>query len=269
MIRRSFLALVAGLLITGLAHAEEKKGVTIRWHGQSFFDITTSKGTKIVFDPHLIGDFGDNSGVKADLVLISHLHEDHTQLEAIANAFDRQKANRPKIIYGLKDEKGDGKRVDWNAVDETFKDVHIRSVGVYHDGQNGTQRGKNTVFILEVDGLTIVHLGDLGHELTDKQIKKIGKVDVLMIPIGGVYALNGSEAQKVVAQLKPRQYILPMHYGTKAYKVLLPADEFLEDQDPKFVQYSKTNTLTVTPDFKTPVPVIMMLYWNNEGDKKP
>src|SRR5438105_11530675 len=94
----------------------------------------------------------------------------------------------------------------------------------------GLQRGKNTVFIIEVDGWKIVHLGDLGHLLTPKQIKAIGPVDVLMIPVGGVYTINGSEAKEVIAQLKPRQYIIPMHYAVKGFDELLPADEFLEDQ---------------------------------------
>src|SRR5205814_3222627 len=128
----------------------------------------------------------------ADLVLISHLHNDHNQLGAVQ---DQAKA---KIIYGLK---GGARKTDWNLIDETFRDVHLRTVGVYHDNAEGMERGKNTVFVIEVDGLRIVHLGDLGHLLTPRQIKAIGPVDVLMIPVGGVYTINGSEAQKVVERL--------------------------------------------------------------------
>src|SRR5947207_14950640 len=99
-------------------------------------------------------------------------------------------------------------------IDEKFRDVRIRTVGVYHDSTQGMERGKCAVFILEMDGLRFVHLSDLGHPLSAEQVKKIGPVDVLMIPVGGVYTLNGSEAREVVNQLKPRQYIIPMHYGT-------------------------------------------------------
>src|SRR5262249_50801014 len=148
-------------------------------------------------------------------------HNDHTQVGIIENA------REAKIINGLKAE---GKRLDWNLIDEKFKDVRVRTVGVFHDTTFGTERGKVAVFVIEVDGLRIVHLGDLGHLLNEEQIKRIGPVDVLMIPVGGVYTINGSEAREVVKQLKPRKYILPMHYGTAVYNDLLPADEFLDEQ---------------------------------------
>src|SRR5207245_10783340 len=139
--------------------------------------------------------------------------------------------------------------------------VHVRAVGVYHDNVEGMERGKNTIFMLEVDGLRIVHLGDLGHVLSDKEIKKIGPVDVLMIPVGGVYTINGTEAKQVVGQLKPKQYILPMHYGTKAFMDLLPPDEFLEDQ--KNVKKYPTNQITVEAGAKVAEPIIALLDWKN------
>jgi L-ascorbate metabolism protein UlaG (beta-lactamase superfamily) len=112
---------------------------------------------------------------------------------------------------------------------------------------------------VEVDGLRIVHLGDLGHLLSDKMVKEIGDVDVLMIPVGGIYTINGSEAKKVVAQLKPRQYILPMHYGTKVFDDVLPPDEFLDEQ--KNFKKLPTNTLEIKTDFKPAEPVIVLLDW--------
>jgi L-ascorbate metabolism protein UlaG (beta-lactamase superfamily) len=69
----------------------------------------------------------------------------------------------------------------------------------YHDAAEGLTRGKNTIFIVEMDGWRFCHLGDLGHDLTPAQLKKIGEVDVLMVPVGGIYTLNGSEAKRVVA----------------------------------------------------------------------
>jgi L-ascorbate metabolism protein UlaG (beta-lactamase superfamily) len=110
------------------------------------------------------------------------------------------------------------------------------------------QRGKNTIFIIEMDGLRIAHLGDLGHKLTASMRKKLGKVDVLMIPVGGSYTLNGAEAKEVVAQIEPTRYIVPMHYGTKAYRHLLGPDEFLDEQDEKLIKRFKTNELVIDAD---------------------
>ena len=244
--------LLAGLLVAGTAAAANSPGkVTIRWHGQSFFEIKSSKGTRIVIDPHAIEAYGRQT-VSADLVLISHFHTDHTQVGVVQNQA------QAKILYGLKSV---GRRTEWNPIDETFRDVHVRTVGVYHDNVEGMERGKNAIFIIEVDGLRIVHLGDLGHLLSDQDIKKIGPVDVLMIPVGGVYTINGAEAKKVVAELKPKRYILPMHYGTKVFTDLLPPDEFLEDQ--KNVKRYPTSQLTVEATGKPAEPIIALLDWKN------
>ena len=250
---RSLAALAAALLFTGtLSPADTPRKVTIRWHGQSFFEIESSKGTRIAIDPHAIEAYGPTS-VSADVVLISHEHNDHNQVGVIRNL------NRARVIHGLRE--GVAKKTDWNSIDETIRDVHIRSVAVYHDAAEGKERGKNTIFILDVDGLHIAHLGDLGHILSQGAVKKIGPVDVLMFPVGGVYTINGSEAKQVVAQLKPRQYILPMHYGTKAFSEVLPPDEFLEDE--KNVKKYPGNKLIVKSDFKPAEPVIVLLDWKN------
>ena len=248
---RRLTPLLLALLMAAPAGAAGPKKVILRWHGQSFFDLETSRGTRIAFDPHAIENYGRIT-VKADLVLVSHLHSDHTQVDVIEN-------KDKKVINGLK---GNGKKIDWNPVDEPFRDAHVRTVGVYHDNAQGMERGKNAVFIVEVDGLRIVHLGDLGHLLTEEQVKAIGPVDVLMVPVGGVYTLNGSEAKQVVEQLKPRQYVIPMHYGTKVYDELLPADEFLEDQPKDDVKrYELTNKLVIESDFKPRRPIIAVPNW--------
>jgi L-ascorbate metabolism protein UlaG (beta-lactamase superfamily) len=227
----------------------KKKLPVLRWYGQSFFQFETSKGTRIVFDPHAIEAYG-RPMVSADLVLISHRHNDHTQVDVLENA------GKFKVIQGLVEK---GKKLDWNLIDEKFKDVQIRTVGVYHDEMEGMERGKNTVFILEFDGLRFVFLGDLGHTLKDQQIKAIGTPDVLLIPVGGIYTLNGADAKKVVEQLKPKKYIVPMHYGTKVFDDLLPADEFLDEQ--KNVKTYDGNRLELDVDFKPATPQIAMLNW--------
>jgi L-ascorbate metabolism protein UlaG (beta-lactamase superfamily) len=238
------------LYMTGFLIGQEQKDVTIRWHGHSFFEIKTPKGTVIAIDPHAIEAYGPTA-VSADLVLVSHEHDDHNQTGVIRNQ------STAKIIHGLR---WSGKKLDWNAVDEQFRDVHVRSVGVYHDTSEGAERGKNSIFIIETAGLRIVHLGDLGHLLSDKEIKSIGTVDILMIPVGGVYTINGAEARKVVEQLRPRQYILPMHYGTIVYDEVLPPDEFLEGF--VSVRRSTSNQLTTNSDFKPSQPIVLLLNWH-------
>jgi L-ascorbate metabolism protein UlaG (beta-lactamase superfamily) len=266
MLHRAALGLV---LLTGLVAASvrtesgEKKWspIKVTWYGQSFFVIESSKGFRVALDPHLIPEFGRPEGIKADLVLMSHNHNDHTMIEAL----DNHKDKNLRVIRGLK---GVGLRADWNQVDETVGPVHIGSVGLYHDNMEGLQAGKNTAFILEMDGWRICHLGDLGHLLTPAQVRQIGEVDVLMIPIGGVYTINGSEAKKVVAQLKPREYILPMHYGTRNFEDLLPATEFLEGQDRAKVAESDDNRLTLNRDPSRPRPLIVTLTYPVEGKRK-
>jgi L-ascorbate metabolism protein UlaG (beta-lactamase superfamily) len=249
---RFLYSLAIGLTLASAVEAADSKKVTLKWHGQSFFEIISSQGTRIVTDPHAIDVYG-RIIVRADLVLISHFHNDHTQVDVVEN---RDKA---KILFGLK---GSGKKEDWNPIDESFRDVHVQSVGVYHDEVEGMERGKNTVFIIEVDGMRIVHLGDLGHLLKPAQLKRIGPVDVLLIPVGGVYTINGSEAKKVVEQLKPRKYIVPMHYGTKEYDELLPVDEFLEDFTKANIRIKEgTNQLVIDSDFKPAEPIVVVLNW--------
>ena len=127
-------------------------------------------------------------------------------------------------------------------------------------------RGLNGIWVIEMDGLHIVHLGDLGHILSDEQVKQIGPVDVLMIPVGGVYTLNGSDAKKVIAQLKPRRYIIPMHYGTRVFDDLLPLDEFLDGQKPTLIKkFDATNELTIDPTAEPPrEPLIAILHWEKK-----
>ncbi len=120
--------------------------------------LETAAGTRIVMDPIPKGlGYELPSGLRADLITISHEHADHNNVALVAN--------KPRVIRGLtSDHKG------WARVDEKVKDVAIRTVGVYHDDKRGAERGLNTVFIFEVGGLRIAHLGDLGNTLTDEQL---------------------------------------------------------------------------------------------------
>ena len=254
--KKLIASFVALMLLASAAFSQEGKKVTIRWFGQSFFQIETTAGTKIVLDPHAIEQYPRNS-VQADLVLISHPHLDHSTLTPVEN---RDKA---KVLAGIK---VNGRRQEWNNIDEKFREVHVYSIGLYHDKESGMQRGRNTAFVIEFDGLRVCHLGDLGHELTDKQAQAIGHVDILMIPVGGIYTINGTEAKAVVAKLKPTRYILPMHYGTKVFEDLLGPDEFLDGLKNVDKQLN-TNELVIDPSQKPPEqPKVLLLSWKKGGD---
>jgi L-ascorbate metabolism protein UlaG (beta-lactamase superfamily) len=238
---------------------KEAKPLSISYHGNSFYILTTSKGTRIAFDPHMIADYGQPRGLEADVILISHNHNDHTRVDALENHM------KAKVIRGLK---SPSLKADWASVDETINDVKIKSVGVYHDDAEGLMRGKTAVFIVEADGWRFAHLGDLGHLLTPAQVKRIGPIDVLMIPVGGIYTINGSEANKVVAQIKPKEYVLPMHYGTDVFDATLPPDEFYEGQEKRKIAKSDHNVLIFNKDGTRPRPLTVQLHYAPKEEKK-
>jgi L-ascorbate metabolism protein UlaG (beta-lactamase superfamily) len=245
---------------------EDTKGkLVIRWHGQSFFEIISSQGTRIVLDPHAIEAYGKQS-VEADLVLMSHLHDDHTQTGVVKNLKEAKQFNGLKVV---------DKRQEWNLINEKFKDVHFYTVGTFHDAFFGMKRGLNSIIVIEVDGLRIAHLGDLGHKLNEKQLEKLGKVDILLIPVGGTYTLNGLDAREVIDQINPRRYVIPMHYGTDVYDDLLTLKQtgFLDELDEARIKRldkgeAKTNELVIDP--KEPAAKewsIIVLNWEGKGGR--
>jgi L-ascorbate metabolism protein UlaG (beta-lactamase superfamily) len=229
---RSFSLLAAAFVLffsAGLSRAADKP-LTLRWHGQSCFLLTSPGGAAILMDP-----FHKEAGypvpaLKVDAVTVSHEHFDHNNVEAAKPG--------AKIIPGLTES-------GFLQVNEQVGDVHIRSVATYHDSRQGMMRGKNTVFIFETAGLTVVHLGDLGHVLDEEQVKAIGKTDVLLIPVGGTYTIDAAEATRVMGQLKPKM-VIPMHYKTdKTVNLpLAPVDNFLQGK-PR-VERKKGNQLEIS-----------------------
>jgi L-ascorbate metabolism protein UlaG (beta-lactamase superfamily) len=221
----------------------------LTWLGQSAFVLETSTGTRIVMDPIPKGIGYDlPAGLKADAITISHEHADHNNVGLVVN--------KARVLRGLTaDKKG------WTKVDEKVKDVAIRNVGVYHDDQKGAARGLNSVFVFEVGGLRIAHLGDLGHLLTDEQLSAIGSVDIVMVPVGGSYTIDAYQATRVIDQMHPRLVVIPMHYRTPVLtiKELATVDEFLERK--ANVVHEPTNTLTLTPVKARPAVQIVVLNW--------
>jgi L-ascorbate metabolism protein UlaG (beta-lactamase superfamily) len=235
--RRTLLALalsaavVVPVLVAGAAAPPVAK---LTWYGQACFVLETAAGTRVVMDP-IPGGIGYTppTDLKGDVVTVSHEHGDHNNVALVQG--------KPKILRGLTaDKKG------WVKIDEKVKDVAIRSVGVYHDEEKGAKRGLNTVFLYQVAGVRIAHLGDLGHLLTDQQLSAIGSVDVVMIPVGGFFTIDASQATRVLDQLRPRLIVIPMHYKTDVLtiKELATVDAFLAGKPN--VRREKTNTISIT-----------------------
>ncbi|HXX39849.1 MAG TPA: MBL fold metallo-hydrolase [bacterium] len=169
----------------------------ITYLGHAAF-LLESGSTSILIDPYDEKVGYPVPAVRVDAVLVSHDHADHANV-AMAKG-------HPRVIRGL----ADGQ---WRTVHEQVDGITISSVPTYHDDTQGTQRGRNTVFIIEAEGLRVVHLADLGHGLEQDAVKAVGHPDVLMIPVGGHYTIDARQAHDVVAQLRPR-IVVPMHYKT-------------------------------------------------------
>lgn len=189
--------------------------VSVTWCGQACF-VLESGGFRVVIDPIPATMGYPPLQVSADLVLVSHEHFDHNNVAAVSG--------KPVVLRGLA--AGGG---GWATIDRQVGPVHVRSVPTYHDDTRGAQRGRNTVFVLEWNGLRLVHLGDLGHRLDEEAVQSIGRVDVLFVPVGGFYTIDAAGATAVVQQLGPA-VVIPMHYRTPATGDRLPiapADAFV------------------------------------------
>ncbi|HUL39412.1 MAG TPA: MBL fold metallo-hydrolase, partial [Methanomassiliicoccales archaeon] len=161
----------------------------IAWHGHACFEVQGNEGT-VLTDPH----DGKSLGIKPpncrpDLVLISHDHFDHNGVRALKGNFTT--INKP----GTSEVKG----------------IRIKGIEAAHDELGGAKRGPNIMFRFEMGGVSFLHCGDLGHALSPEQLRSIGSVDVLFVPVGGVFTVDGRQARKVVTDVSPKAAI-PMHY---------------------------------------------------------
>lgn len=166
----------------------------VKWLGHAAFLITSDEGVKIVTDPYKPGVYGLEYGPikdKADIVLVSHEHDDHNYVAGVPG--------NPQVIRGAGSHQANG--------------IEFKGIACHHDESGGKERGDNTIFCFSVNGVKLCHLGDLGHELSAGQVAAIGAVDVLMIPVGGSFTIDAAAADRVIGQLKPGVAI-PMHCKT-------------------------------------------------------
>lgn len=174
----------------------------IEWLGHASFLIKTSIGKRILTDP-FDADIGyDLYKSDVDVVTVSHNHFDHCNTEHfLKNA---------QIVDTIGE--------------HNLSFCTILGTKSYHDKNKGSKRGENIIFIIEVDGFRVCHLGDLGHILSKEMVECIGQIDLLLIPVGGHYTLDGIEAAKVSIYINP-SYIIPMHYKTPSLSFVLDGPE--------------------------------------------
>jgi L-ascorbate metabolism protein UlaG (beta-lactamase superfamily) len=183
----------------------------ITYLGHSSFKIKTKTASLVTdpFDPKEVGL--KYSGVEGDVVTVSHDHKDHNAIDKVASA--------KKVLTGPGEYEISG--------------ISVMGYRTYHDNKEGAEKGKNTVFVIEAEGLRLVHLGDVGHVLSDDLVDEIGDVDVLMIPVGGFYTIGPKEATEIIGKIEP-YFVIPMHYKTPDLSPalgdnILPVEDFLKE----------------------------------------
>lgn len=178
----------------------------LKYYGHSFFTLALESGAVIAFDPY--GSFYEypRRSVRADLCLISHHHHDHDGLSSLQPGAEVIDAPGTHSACG----------------------ASILGVPTFHDGQSGALRGPNTFFVVEAEGLRIGHAGDLGHLPSRALAERIGRLDLLMLPVGGYYTIDAAQAAQVRKLLAPTVTV-PMHYRTEydPEMPIAPLEDFL------------------------------------------
>ena len=181
--------------------------MVITWYGQSCFKIQSGE-TVVFVDP-----FDKEIGLtpprgQAHIVAITHGHHDHNNFESLTGG--------PLIVEG--------------PGEYETKGVNIKGILSYHDNEEGKKLGTNTIYVIEIEGIKICHLGDLGQKkLTAEQLEEIDEVDILMVPVGGTYTIDGEMAAEIINQIEPR-LVIPMHYKIPGLTVKIESvDAFLKE----------------------------------------
>ncbi|MGQ9586179.1 MAG: MBL fold metallo-hydrolase [Anaerolineae bacterium] len=178
----------------------------IFWYGYACFRLR-DRGIAVVTDP-----YDDSVGcqlprLRADVVTVSHPHPTHANVKGVRGY--------RKVLDGPGEYEVQG--------------VFITGIATYHDQKKGKDRGSNTVFLFDFDGVTVCHLGSLGHPLTQTQTELLSDVSVLLVPVGGGNTLDATGAAEVISQIEPR-IVVPMRYRTPGITVRLdPVTRFLKE----------------------------------------
>jgi len=186
----------------------------IKWYGHATFGITTDSGVRIITDPYVAGSFDGAVKYppvtdKFDIALQSHGHADHAGADKVPG--------KPTVVEG--------------PGTHDVKNIEFKGVKTYHDSSKGTERGENTVFTFEADGVRVCFCGDLGHALTPEQAAEIGEVDVILVPVGGYFTIDAKDAWSVVDALNA-SVVVPMHYKTEHLDFpIAPLEPFVEGKD--------------------------------------
>jgi L-ascorbate metabolism protein UlaG (beta-lactamase superfamily) len=178
----------------------------INWLGHSCFRIRGNQ-TTVITDPYSPGLGYSLGKPNARIVTVSHQHSGHSYVQGISG--------EPRLVTG--------------PGEYEIGSVLIIGIATFHDEEKGSNRGKNTVYLMEVGEISVCHLGDLGHMLTAEQMEELGNVDILLIPVGGVSTINAPIAAEIVRQLEPK-VVIPMHYQTEVLnRELEPVERFLKE----------------------------------------
>jgi len=193
--------------------------VTIEFFGHNFFQITSSKGTKIITDPVAPG-FYPTPNVSPHAVTVGREHPNHNYVELAQG--------KPVILRGLTNY-----GAEWNKISTTVRDILVYTVPVYQQQFGNALKG--AAFVFDLGTICLAHLGDLSHKLTEEQIKAFGKVDIAMIPIGGTFTMPPDTAREVLQQLKPK-IAIPMHYRESTHLL----DMFVKGYPNKYLNTYKS-----------------------------
>jgi len=222
---------------TRQAYAAEPD-VTLEFFGHNFFQITSSKGTKIITDPVAPG-FYPTPNVAPHAITVGREHPNHNYVEIAKNG--------PVILRGL-----GNYGAEWNKVSTTVKDILVYTVPIYQQQFGAALKG--AAFVFDLGTICVAHLGDLSHKLTEEQIKAFGKVDIAMIPIGGTFTMPPDTAREVLQQLKPK-IAIPMHYRESTYLL----DMFVKGYPNKYLNtYKNTFSKMALPP---PTQIVVFTPW--------
>jgi L-ascorbate metabolism protein UlaG (beta-lactamase superfamily) len=206
----------------------------ISWLGYSCFRLK-GKNLTVITDPCPPGLGYSLDKLSARVVTVSHSHANHSYTKGIGGEY--RLLNRPG--------------------EYEIGGVLIIGISAFHDAENGAAWGKNTIFTIEVDDVTICHLGDLGHPLSSNQIEELGNVDVLLVPVGGGTTIGASQAAAIVRSIEPK-IVIPMHYKTLTLtKELDSVDKFLKEMG--LIEAVSQPRITITKaSLPPPIQVIVL-----------